>query len=199
MKNNEGLKSKITEYVIIAVICISIVAMVFSFHNREFSYSAQNSDSIEYANAEVLEVLEESIDDELGYTKGYQKLKAIILEGRAEGQIVEVDNYITIGQCVILEEGSDFIAHVDMPEGIEPLFSVYNYDRSVEIFVIIGLFVAVITVIGRKRGLLSCLGLVFTLCMVVCYMVPELFEGSNAFNGWSCCPSVRFVWKNIKP
>lgn len=180
MKNNL-LKNKVTEYVIVAAICISIVAMIFSFHSREFSYAAHQSDSIEYVNAEVLEVLEEEIDDELGYTRGYQKIKAEILEGKAEGQIVEIDNYITVGQSVILESGSDFIVCADIPEGITPIFSVYNHDRSIGIFFIIALFIAIVTVIGRKRGLLSCLGLIFTLCMIICYMVPELFEGGNAF------------------
>lgn len=179
--NNNSLKERIIEYAIIAVICISIVAMIFSFHSREFSYVAYNSDSIEYVNAEVVEVLEEKIDDELGYKRGYQRIKAEILEGKAEGQVVEIENYITIGQCVILEEGSDFIACADIPEGVAPRFSVYNYDRSFGIYFIIALFVVIVTVIGRKRGLLSCLGLVFTLCMVVCYMVPALFEGENTF------------------
>ena len=184
MKNpptQRSVKNLVTEYVIIAVICISIVAMIFSFHNREFSYFASNNASIEYVNAEVLEVLEEELDNELGYTRGYQKLKAIILEGTAEGQTVEIDNYITVSHSVVLEKGSDFIVCADVPEGIAPLFSVYNYDRSYSIFAILILFIAVVTVVGRKRGLLSCLGILFTLCMVICYMVPELFEGGNTF------------------
>ncbi len=180
-KINRITKNTVAEYVIIVLICVSIVAMIFSFHNREFSYSANTSDSIEYVNAEVLEVLSEEIDEELGYTRGYQKLKVEILEGKAEGQIVEIDNYITVGHCIILEEGSDFIVCADVPEGITPMFSVYSHDRSIGIFAILLLFVVIVTIIGRKRGLLSCLGLLFTLCMVVCYMVPELFEGGNAF------------------
>ncbi|MBR5285899.1 MAG: YibE/F family protein [Clostridia bacterium] len=184
MKNpptQRNIKNLVTEYVIIVVICISIVAMIFSFHNREFSYQASNNSSIEYVNAEVLEILEEEFDDDLGYTRGYQKIKAIILEGKAEGKTVEMENYITVGQRVILEEGSGFIACADIPEGITPMFSVYSHDRSYAIFAIILLFIAVVTLVGKKRGLLSCLGLVFTLCMVVCYMVPELFEGGNTF------------------
>ncbi len=179
--DKKSLRDKIIEYVIISAICISIVIMIFSFHNRGFSYTAYTSESIEYVKAEVLEVLEEQIDEDLGYERGYQKLKVGILEGKAKGQTADIENYITVGHSVILDEGETFIVCADIPEGIDPIFSVYSYDRSIGIFFIVALFIAIVTAIGRKRGLLSCLGLIFTLCMVVCYMVPELFEGGSTF------------------
>lgn len=183
MNEQKNTKYSVLEYVIIAIICISIVAMFFSFQKREFSFSAYESSNLEYVRAEVLEVLESETSDERGYTTGYQKLKVEILEGKAKGRIVEIENYITVVHNVELKKGSSFIVCADVPEGIEPMFSVYNYNRTPALLVIMLLFVGTVTLIGRKKGLLSCLGLLFTLCTVVCCLIPSLFEGGNTF--WS--------------
>ena len=42
------------------------------------------------------------------------------------------------------------------------------------------LFLTVVVLIGGKKGFMSCLGLAFTLCTVICFLLPSLFEGGNA-------------------
>lgn len=180
MGKNKILKNGVTEYIIIALIFASIVIMAVSFQNREFSYFSYNTSNLQYVKAEVIEVIEENITDERGYTTGYQKLKIEILEGESEGVITEVDNYITSTHNVVLETGSNVIICADMPEGLEPYYSIYNYDRTLPMFFVIAFFVVLVAVIGRKKGLMSCIGLLFTVCTVICILIPELFEGSNA-------------------
>ncbi len=180
MLDNKKSKIKFSEYIILALIFIAMAAMAFSFKNREFSYTHFNTSTLHYLRAEVKEIINESLSHDNEYTIGYQKAVVEFREGSIKGQTAEVENYITATHNVVLKKGSNIVVCADMPGGLEPYYSVYNYDRSFGSFALIGAFLLLVIIIGRKKGLMSCVGLVFTVCMVVCVLLPELFEGSNA-------------------
>ena len=181
-KTPELTKKDLTEYGIIALILLAMVMMVVIFREREFSYAMYNTSTNYYVRAEVVELIESDLSDEKGeYLLGYQRAMVEIKQGKAKGETVEIENYITATHNVILKEGRSIIVCADMPEGIEPYFMVYNYDRTFGTFAMIALFVALVVVIGGKKGVFSCLGLAFTVCTVICFLLPELFEGRNAF------------------
>ena len=81
---------------------------------------------------------------------------------------------------MLLEENSKAIVCVDCPEGVEPYYTIYNYDRSGGLIIVIGIFVLLVALIGGKQGIRSCIALCFTLLMMFCYLLPRLFEGENA-------------------
>ncbi|MBE6692570.1 MAG: YibE/F family protein [Ruminococcaceae bacterium] len=181
-KNSQSNISKKTlvEYLIIAFIFLAMALMVVTFIDREFSFKQYNTSTLEYVPAKVLEITSEDLTDTGQFTAGRQTAKLEIKQGKAKGRVVEVDNLITAGHNVILKEGRRVIVIADMPEHTDPYFTVYNHDRSFGTFALIFLFLAVVVLIGGKKGFMSCLGLVFTLCTVVCFLLPNLFEGGNA-------------------
>ena len=178
--NKNSNRIKFSEYIILALIFVAMAAMMFSFRNREFSYAHYNTSTLHYLRAEVKEIINESLSDENEYTTGYQKAVVEFREGELKGKTAEIENYITAIHNVVLKKGSHIVVCADMPEGLEPYYSVYNYDRSAGSFALIGAFLLLVIIIGRKKGFMSCVGLVFTVCMVVCVLLPELFEGGNA-------------------
>ncbi|MCX7842110.1 MAG: YibE/F family protein [Clostridia bacterium] len=55
----------------------------------------------------------------------------------------------------------------------------YGYNREGFVYGLIALFFAVLIIIGRKKGLYSILSLVFTVVIIVFFMVPRITEGRS--------------------
>lgn len=183
-KNNtpqSAPQNRLAEYAIIVLIFLAMSFMIVTFSNREFSYQQYNTSTLEYVRGKVVEVSEEELSETANFTGGWQMVKVEILQGKAKGQVVEVENYITSSHNVIAKKGGRVIVRTDMPEGITPNFQIYNYDRSVGTFGMVLLFLAVVVIIGGRKGFMSCLGLAFTLCTVICLLLPSIFEGGNAW------------------
>ena len=178
--HQDAPQKSLGEYLIIALILISMAFMLVTFKDREFSYQQYNNSNLEYVRAKVIEIIEEDVTDTGQFLAGRQVAKLEIRQGKAKGEVVEVENYITSSHNVVLKEGARVIVIADMPEGIKPSFAVYNYDRSIGTFAMVLLFLTVVVLIGGKKGFMSCLGLAFTLCTVICFLLPSLFEGGNA-------------------
>ena len=178
--HQDASQKSLGEYLIIAIILISMAFMLVTFKDREFSYQQYNNSNLEYVRAKVIEIIEEDVTDTGQFLAGRQVAKLEIRQGKAKGEVVEVENYITSSHNVVLKEGARVIAIADIPEGIKPNFAVYNYDRSIGTLAMVLLFLTVVVLIGGKKGFMSCLGLAFTLCTVICFLLPSLFEGGNA-------------------
>lgn len=179
----ETAQKSLAEYIIIALIFLAMALMLVTFNNREFSYKQYNTSSKEYVRAKVISINEEELADAGEFIKGYQSADVEIKQGKAKGRVVQVENIVTSGHNVILKKGARIIVEADMPETLSPedyRFNVYNYDRSFSTFAMVILFLVVVVVVGGKKGFMSCLGLGFTLCTVVCLLLPSVFEGGNA-------------------
>lgn len=179
-KPPELTKKTLIEYGITALILLSMVIMVLTFREREFSYAMYNTSTNQYVRGKVVEIVDEQLTYDREYTMGYQLARVEIKQGTAKGQTVEIENYITATHNVVLKEGLSIIVCADIPEGIEPYYMIYNYDRTLGTFALVAAFIALVIVIGGKKGVMSSMGLLFTVCAVICILLPELFEGSNA-------------------
>ncbi len=179
MKN----KKKTAEILLMLLIILAGIGLVVRFSRMDFGYERFHTEGISYEKAVVTSVVEEelepySADDE--HMTGYQLLKIRFLEGEEKGKELEIENDISITHNVILEAGDRLIVCADRPEGVEPYYSVYNYDRGTGIWIAAVGLLALIVLVGKKQGVKSCLGLVFTVIMVVCYLLPSLYQGKSA-------------------
>ncbi len=180
---NTQLAKRITECILIALIIVSIVWLAISFTNREYSYQMYNTSSVSYVRGVVKEIVSESLtpsgsDGE--YNIGKQVVKVEFAEGNNAGQTVEINNYLSATHNVVLKEGSKVIICADEPENVAPYYTIYSYDRGLPVLIVVLCFFGLIVLVGKKRGLMSCIGLSFTVCMVLCYLLPALYEGENA-------------------
>lgn len=159
------------------------ICLVWNFMRLNIEYERFHTEGITYEKAVVTAVVKEELelyeaDDE--HMVGSQLLRVRFLEGDEKGTEIEIENGISITHNVILKTGDRLIVCADRPEDAEPYYSVYNYDRSTGIWFVAITFVCLVVFIGRKQGVKSCLGLVFTLLMVVCYLLPALYTGKSA-------------------
>ena len=182
MKLKRPTKKSIIEYVLIGVIFLLMLAMVIGFVKTEYSYKMYDSSTLNYVRGTVSEITDQNItysgkDGE--YITGVQHIKVKINEGELKGQTVDIKNYITVQHNVVVNEGRRVIVCADTPENAEPYFTLYNYDRSASVWVLAIIFILLVVIIGERKGFMSCIGLGFTLCMVICFLLPTLYNGGN--------------------
>ena len=65
----------------------------------------------------------------------------------------------------------------DRPEGIEPYYTLYNYDRSIPMAFGIAVLILAIVLIAKGKGVKAILGLAYSLYLVVCVLLPMVFSG----------------------
>ncbi len=65
------------------------------------------------------------------------------------------------------------------PSG-QPAYSFEDFSRGFPLLLLVGIFVVVVTVVARWRGLRAVLGLVFAFAVLVEFMLPALLEGKPA-------------------
>lgn len=179
MKN----RKKIVEIILLLLIVAAGIGLIRNFAGMEVRYERFHMEGISYEKAVVTSVVTEDLeryaaDDE--HKTGSQLLRIRFLEGKEKGKEVEIENDISITHNVVLKTGDRLVVCADRPEGVEPYYSVYNYDRSTGIWIAAFGFLALIVLIGKKQGIRSCLGLIFTVIMVVCYLLPSLYQGKSA-------------------
>lgn len=175
-------KKQFAEYVILSAIFALILAMVLGNYKTEYSYSVYESDTRHYIRGMVTEITDQELilsgsDGE--YFTGFQKLKVKILEGAQKGETVLIDNYITAQHNVVVNTGRRVIVCADTPENAKPHFTLYNYDRASSVWILVVVFVLLVIIVGEKKGFMSCIGLGFTMCAVICWLLPAIYNNSN--------------------
>ena len=131
--------------------------------------------------ARVVEVLEEgTIEMDGGGTLPYQRLLLRVEGGSLTGQEVEVeegtvniisqDRLFHVGDQVYLERtvGSD-----------GDRFYISDFKRTGPLFWIVALFVGLVVLVGRGKGLRSLVGTLFSLVVIFTFIVPQIIAGQD--------------------
>lgn len=133
--------------------------------------------NVSYAKAKVIEVLEDySGGEPFG---GNQKVLVKITSGTHKGEKCELFNSNTYQRGAFCVVGTRVIAllQVDAKENLTG--SVYNYDRTAMIYVLLALFALSLIFVGGKKGLAALYALFFTFVCTICMYVPLLYSGMN--------------------
>ena len=130
-----------------------------------------------YVRATVTEVLSD-YSNGIAYA-GNQRVLASITSGEWKGQICELNNANTYQMGALCVPGTKIIALVRSDAGGNLAGSVYNYDRSGMVYILLALFGLTMILIGGKKGLASLYALVLTFVSVICVYIPLLYIGTN--------------------
>ncbi len=161
----------------IALILILIAIYIF-YKNVDFGEVRWDNKNVHYVKAKVLEVLEEDLSKKYNYLNvGSQKLRVKILEGKEAGKEKIIDNTLFNTSSILAKSGTRIILLIDSPEGVEPYYTVYNYDRSIVIAIYIALFILLLYAVGKKNGLKSALALIISIYIIALYMLPSIYIG----------------------
>lgn len=128
-----------------------------------------------FEKAEVTKIIKDN-KTESGNIVGNQTVELKLLSGEYKGQNVEAassSSYLFGAHCTV---GMKVIAIVNESDG-ELVATVYSRNRAPMLWLMIAVFVAVVVLIGGKKGLSSIAGLVFTMFCIFFLFLPMIYRG----------------------
>lgn len=132
-----------------------------------------SEDNTEFAKAKVQQILEDNAG-------GSQSVILLVTSGAHKGQEIQAENsngYLYGANCKI---GTNVIVRISEYEG-SISGSVYGYDRDTVIYILIGLFLISMWIVGGKKGFNSVIALIFTFVVIIGLYVPLMYIGINPF------------------
>ena len=157
-----------------------IVVLVLTFgglKTARFRMVAKNG--ITYPRATVTRIVSEDVAEEEGTGRylGSQKVEVHVEEGVNAGRTVVAFNQMSADHNVLARVGETLIIQAENQKGLEPHYTIYNYDRIPGIAAILVIFAVCMALVGGTKGVRSLLGLGFSLFMIVMFLLPLVFNG----------------------
>lgn len=168
------MKKTILKWGCLAVAGILFFILFFSFRGIQKTELMENGGRT-FEKAEVLEVMQDN-ETESGNFVGNQVIELKLLSGEFKGSMVEAtssSSYLFGAHC---EKGMKVVAIVNESNG-ELVASVYSQNRGPVLWILIGIFIAVVFLIGGKKGLASIGGLLFTMLCIFLLFLPMIYKG----------------------
>jgi len=148
---------------------------------RRAATSSATEETVETVVAEVIEVLEEgTVPVGEGMSQPYQRLRLRLLEGAQAGEEVIVEDGTVRFAAVDRRFHPGDRAYVQLtvrPDGAQ--YYITEIVRSRPLLLLVLGFVAVVTLVGRGKGLRSLLGTAFSLAVVFLFVVPQVLVGRD--------------------
>ena len=163
-----------------AVIVLVIAALLFVLARMAFAPKTETAeltgDYAEYENAVVVQVLSDSTEpDETadGGYRGEQLLLAEVKTGQYAGETMQVYNYVSPLYGVPLKVGDGCTLTISTYENGDVTATVYEYNRTTAVWIVLGLFLLITVLVGGKTGAKSLIGLLFTVAGVFWLLFPR--------------------------
>lgn len=132
-----------------------------------------------FERATVIKVLRDNVQED-GSRVGQQNVLIEVKTGPKKGETVEAtsnNGYLFGAAC---RPGMGVIAIQSLAGDIS-LHTVYSFDREWAVLGFIVIFLAVVCLIGGKKGVLACIGLIFTFICIIWLYIPMIYKGYSPF------------------
>lgn len=173
------MKRNIFAIVSVLIISIAIIMVSKSIFPDGFIEDRYGKGA-EFYNGVITEIIEEDLNKDPildGVEIGYQKVIAKVTEGQYKDNTYEIKNNISRLYNYKVEEGTKVVLILYKQNNGNMIWDVYGYDRSSMIYVLAGIFIIVVIIIGGVKGIKSLVSLMFTLVTVIFFMLPLMFRG----------------------
>ena len=168
-----------------AVIVLVIAALIFVLARMAFAPKTEtqdvSGDYAEYENAVVTQILSDDTEADESADGGYrgeQLLLAEIKTGQYAGETMQVYNYVSPLYGVPLKVGDGCTLVISTYENGDVNATVYEYNRTTAVWIVLGLFLVITVLVGGKTGAKSLVGLIFTVAGVFWLLFPALMKGA---------------------
>ena len=131
-----------------------------------------------YAKATVTKVVKDYSGGEA--FKGIQLVQATVTSGEYKGRGCELQNPNDYQNGALCAEGTKVIALIHESKDGVLAGSVYNYDRTGLVYILLGLFALTLIAVGGWKGAAALYALVFTFISVICVFIPLVYMGINS-------------------
>jgi uncharacterized membrane protein len=179
-RGKSGVKTRLPMMITVAVLALSVVLVPIINIRNPVAYTMYNSETISYEKASVIAVSNERLEPAEGmpgWNLGVQTITIRFKNGPAEGLEVEFDNNLSTTHNIYVKPGMSVIVKADMPAGVAPFYTLYNYDRTPGLVAVFAIFAAFMILVGRIKGLRSVLGLVISIFFIFAFLLPAVYRG----------------------
>lgn len=173
MEHKKVFLKRMLQLIIPMVVLIGIIIGSYQVQVTKIGAHANT----EYVKAEVTEILEDYSGGES--FKGNQKVRATVTSGEYSGQSCILENSNSYQRGALCVVGTKIIVLIGTDSDGNLTGSVYNYDRTEMIYILLGLFALSLILIGGKKGVASLYALIFTFVCIICMYIPLLYVGMD--------------------
>ena len=160
---------------------VGYIMLIAGFNGTlKFEKPADYPQGLEYAKAEVVSVVEQDMGEDPDYNYiriGKQKLELRIISGEYKGKIIETTNFVTRTTQLEGKAGTRYI--VGSYDGFITS-NIMSYERSSLVVLLVIVFIAMVILFGKRKGVASVAALIVTLLNVVFMFIPMLINGVPA-------------------
>ena len=185
MKKTDSPDRRLRLYEILASVLIFAIligwalALNLTAGDRELTAAQKRM----FAVAEVTDVLADNASPDTwteGRRIGQQLLEVKVLTGEHKGAVLEAANFLSAYANVDAKVGTKVIVRLDVDEqGELYVVSVPAYNRAPVMLGLALIFAALLVIIGRKKGVMALVGLVYTLACIWFIQVPMMLRGAE--------------------
>ena len=185
MKKTDSPDRRLRLYEILASVLIFAIligwalALNLTAGDRELTAAQKRM----FAVAEVTDVLADNASPDTwteGRRIGQQLLEVKVLTGEHKGAVLEAANFLSAYANVDAKVGTKVIVRLDVDEqGELYVVSVSAYNRAPVMLGLALIFAALLVIIGRKKGVMALVGLVYTLACIWFIQVPMILRGAE--------------------
>lgn len=185
MKKTDSPDKRLRLYEILASVLIFAIligwalALNLTAGDRELTAAQKRM----FAVAEVTDVLADNASPDTwteGRRIGQQLLEVKVLTGENKGAVLEATNFLSAYDNVDAKVGTRVIVRLDVDDqGELYVVSVPAYNRAPVMLGLALIFAALLVIIGRKKGVMALVGLVYTLACIWFIQVPMILRGAE--------------------
>ncbi|WFA10398.1 YibE/F family protein [Tissierella sp. Yu-01] len=159
---------------------ISILVLILILSNSMVLAQEEYVETL-MAKALVLEVGEAEQREDLYESIRIQDVKLKIISGIYKDQIIEIENHLSDNEAYnfFVEKGDKVIIMIEeLPDGSHDVY-ITDFQRTDYILYLAILFMVIILVIGRIKGLKAIISLTITMGAVFYIFLPQLLKGAD--------------------
>lgn len=156
----------------LAIAGILFLLLFFSFRGIEKVKLLETEGRV-FEKAEVVRVISDNVAKS---GSGKQTVELKLLSGQYKGkkvQAISSSSYLFGANC---KKGMKVITIVSESQG-ELVASVYSINRGPMIWLMVGIFIAIVLFVGGKKGISSILSLVFAFLCIIFIFLPMIYQG----------------------
>lgn len=163
-------------------IILASLLFALSISTKVFAQQGSQQDSRqEYVKAEVIEIVKQGEKESFGYKNLFQTLRVKITSGRDTGKYTIVENgkdtHITSDQKVTV--GEEIILAKTITQDGKVSYAIFDIYRLTPLILLFAVFFILILLISGIKGLGSLLGMLFSLAIILLFIIPNVLSGKD--------------------
>lgn len=170
--------SKRMQWVLSAAVTAAFILFLICFNQADIA-GLVSTEGRTFERARVIEVLKDNIQED-GSRAGQQSVLVELQSGPMKGQTAEAtsnNGYLFGAAC---EPGMQVVVIQSLAGDIS-IHTVYSVDREWAVLGFVLIFLVVVCVIGGKKGVQACIGLIFTFICIIWLYIPMIYKGYSPF------------------